>query len=85
MDLQSCLLLLVIVDEDGLEIVRTGKEKLQVVDDVELQKGGRSLMGPEHVATTHESLEGQGYTIIPMHLLLSDINLGVSLELGLLE
>jgi hypothetical protein len=48
-----------IVDEDGLEIVRTGKEKLQVVDDVELQKGGRDLMRPEHVAATHEGLKGQ--------------------------
>lgn len=84
-DLQSCLLLLMIVDEDGLEIVCTGKEHLQIVDDVELQKGGRRLMRAEHVAASHEGLEGQGYPIILMHLLLSDINLGVSLELGLLE
>jgi len=42
-------------------------------------------MRAEHVAATHEGLEGQGYPIILMHLLLGDINLGVSLELGLLE
>jgi len=58
--LQSCLVnLLMVVDDDGLEIVRTGKEKLQVVEDVELQEGGRGLMRPEHVAATHEGLEGQ--------------------------
>ena len=57
--LQRCLLyFLMVVDDDGLEIVRTGKEKLQVVEDVELQEGGWSLMRPEHVAATHEGFEG---------------------------
>ena len=56
---QSCLLLLMIVDYNCLEIVSAGKEQLQVVDYVELQKGGRGLMRPEHVVATHEGLEGQ--------------------------
>ncbi len=83
--LQSCLLLLMIVDEDSLEIVRAGEEQLQVVDDVELQEGGRGLMRPEHVTSTHEGLEGQRYSIILVLLLLVDIHLRVSLEFGLLK
>jgi hypothetical protein len=55
----SCLLLLMIVDYNCLEIVSAGKEQLQVIDDVELQKGGRGLMRPEHVVATHEGLVGQ--------------------------
>jgi hypothetical protein len=84
--LQSCLLhFLMVVDDDRLEIVRTGKEQLKVVDDIELQEGGRGLMRPEHVAATHEGFEGQGYPIILLHLLLAYVSLGVSLELGLLK
>jgi hypothetical protein len=48
-----------IVDYNCLEIVSAWKEQLQVVDDVELQKGGRGLMRPEHVVATHKGLEGQ--------------------------
>lgn len=84
--LQSCLVdLLMIVYDDGLEIVRTGKEQLQVVDNVELQEGRRGLMRPKHVAATHECLECQRYTIILLHLLLANVNLGVFLELGLFK
>jgi hypothetical protein len=76
---------LMIVDDDGLEIVRTWKEQLQVVDYVELKERGRGLMRPKHVAATHERLEGQGYPIILLHFLLANVSLGVSLELGLLK
>ena len=82
---QSCLLLLVIVDEDGLEIVRTGEEQLQVVDDVELQEARWGLMRPEHVTATHEGLEGQGYHIVLVLLLLVNIHLRVPLQFGLLK
>lgn len=84
--LQSCLVdLLMIVYDDGLEIVRTGKEQLQVVDNVELQEGRRGLMRAKHVAATHECLVCQRYTIILLHLLLANVNLGVFLELGLFK
>jgi hypothetical protein len=58
---QSCLMnFLMIDDDDGLEIVRTWKEQLQVEDYVELKERGRGLMRPKQFAATHERLEGQG-------------------------